>query len=346
MKRFKLLRLSLRAYVAGLCVVAAVFVLIPFIGEKIFWGTEESVYTTQYIFLAYVGFFLIVVGILIPILRWLLSFLKQKHTHPLDALLTCIISTASSVPLLLLTLSTISALRSQRLARYKYRIYNFAASATLFLIGTPQRYHGHIRKKNGKPTILIANHTSSIPDYIGVSVVAGSDPWTILAGINLATNTSTFGDWVISKTVGPIVQEHAIAINRNEADSRSDSARRIYAALNEGKNIVVFPEGTRLQVSDIIEHGTLLQPFKDGIFRIAWKTDTPIQTVVFDWPAIWRGKNDPRFGFRPTTVHVYLGEIVYPRQFNSAEELRDYCWQIMYDKLSTSKRVQRFLKTV
>ncbi len=345
MRRLNLLRLSLWTYIAGGCVIAALSILVPLGIERLFWGTEESVYTTQYVFGAYMAFFLIVLGIFIPIIRWFFGSLKRTHTHPIDVFLTFVIFVASAVPLILIVAVTIPALRSKRLARYKYRIYNFTASASLFLAGAPLRYYGYVRKKKDGPVFIIINHSNSIVDYIGGTLCAGTEPFTVLAGANLGYNTSTFGDWIISKTIGPVVKEHAIAINRDDPASRVASTRAMIKAIDEKKNIVAFPEGTRLQVADMVKNGTILQPFQDGVFYVAWKKKVPIQPVVFDWPMIWRGKNDPRFGFRPTTVQVHLGELVDPTQFSSVEELRDHCWNIMYGKLKESKRVQKFLST-
>ncbi len=140
-----------------------------------------------------------------------------------------------------------------------------------------------------------------------------------------------------------MVKEHSITIDRDDDESRAEAGKGIYKELADGKNIAIFPEGGRTLFSVIMEKKVLLQPFLDGIFRIAYRKNIPIQPLVFDWPVIWRGKGDRRFGIRPTTVDACFLQLVYPAEFNCFESFRDFCWNLMNDKLSSSKRIKNFL---
>lgn len=345
MKRLKHLRLSLWTVVAGLCWLAALIILVPFIVGKIGFHVDNTWYTTRYVFLPYAAFFLVALGIVIPLLRWLFSFFHTSKTSPIDALMTILIGIVSAIPITILVVITLPALRSRHLFRHRYRIFNFSISTALFMQGLLTRYRGNIPKKDGRPFFVIAPHTGPA-DYEIMSQVMGIESFNIVAGINLAHNKKTLGDKIIAKTIGPVVAEHSIFLDRTDERSRLSATRKMIEEVRAGKNVGIFPEGTRTKAKVLFKGETLLQPFWDGVFRIAWSEKIPIQPVVFDWPVIWRGKNDPRFGIRPTIIDIYYEDMVYPEKFDSFEELRDHCWEIMHARLSSSKKIKRFLKSL
>ena len=93
--------------------------------------------------------------------------------------------------------------------------------------------------------------------------------------------------------------------------------------LNNNRNIIIFPEGTR---SD----GKKLGKFKKGAFRLAMKTNKPIIPVIIDGSAKVLAKGDPCFKTTsPTTVHVTVLEPVYPDRFKDENELLNYVHSIM-----------------
>jgi 1-acyl-sn-glycerol-3-phosphate acyltransferase len=345
MKRLKLLQLSLWTIVAGSCWLAALSIGIPLLIAKIWFGIDNSWYTTRYVFLPYVTFFLVALGVVIPLLRWLTRFFHKSKTSPVDVVVTLLIGVVSAIPLAILVSVTLPALRVKRFFLYRYRIYNFSISAALFLQGLLTRYHGQIPKKNGRPFFVIAPHTGP-GDYELISQAMGTESFNVVAGINLAHNQTTFGDKIIAKTIGPIVEEHSIFLDRNDEKSRREALRKMRSENKAGKNVAIFPEGTRTKAKVLFKGEMLLQTFWDGVFRLAFLEKIPIQPVVFDWPVIWRGKDDPRFGIRPTIIDIYYEEMVYPENFSSFEELRDHCWQVMHNRLASSKKIKRFVKSL
>ena len=68
--------------------------------------------------------------------------------------------------------------------------------------------------------------------------------------------------------------------------------------------------------------------------------------MVFDWPAIWRAKDDPRSGFRPCVVEGNFVGMVEPAWFGTMEEMKEYCYKMMYDTLASSDRVRRFIEEI
>ncbi|MEI6316591.1 MAG: 1-acyl-sn-glycerol-3-phosphate acyltransferase [bacterium] len=331
----KKLSFSRQAILPGICFLCALVVGVPFLIGKIFFHTGDSLYTTQYIFFGYLAFFFLFLGIIIPVMRWFFWFLKIRKTNLFDIFATVLLVFSSSflfiilVPLTLLCMSVFK--------KYKYFIYNWGSSASLIFMGIIPRHHG--RLENG--VIGILNHTSPA-EYTVASQAAGTKPWNIVAGKNLSENTKTIEDRIIKNTIGRVVKKYAIQIDRTSGESRVGTARSIKSEYDQGKNILIFVEGTRLTFKQIVEQQKLLLDFQDGAFRIAFKYKIPIQPIVLDWPAIYRTKDDYRWGVRPSIIDIYFLEKVNPENFETYDELKKHCWNLMYQQLKNSKKIQRF----
>lgn len=89
-----------------------------------------------------------------------------------------------------------------------------------------------------------------------------------------------------------------IFINRSHPQQSSASIKQAAELIKKGKNVAIFPEGTRTKT------GTL-GIFRKGGFKLAIISQTPIIPVAIEKTAIaWPRKN---FGYRPTTVTVTFG---------------------------------------
>lgn len=335
-------KMTVTTVITALSLLGALIIGLPYLLGRLYYRQDHSFQTTKWIMLGYAAFFLLIVGVLTPLVRRIWKFLEISHTSPLDSLITILLFPVS-VPILgILWFFALRLMRLKFLTRYKYHIYNYLTAGTFFLLGALVRFRGTPPKKD-QQYISIFNHTSGEIDYVLAAIVQGTSPWNIVAGINLRRNKKTLGDRLIASTIGRVVEEHSIDIDRNNDDSRRQALRRIIDELGQGKNIAIFPEGTRTKYRDIIEKKVLLQKFWYPIFKIAYERGIPIQPVVFDWPVIWRGKADTRFGVRPCTIDAHFLAMVYPEQFSSFEEMQEHCWNAMYQKLVASKKVQRFL---
>ncbi len=73
---------------------------------------------------------------------------------------------------------------------------------------------------------------------------------------------------------GFIVRAATVVVDRSSAQSRKQSMERLREILKGGTSILVFAEGTQNRTKEI------LQPFKDGAFRIAIDSQLPIVPVV------------------------------------------------------------------
>jgi 1-acyl-sn-glycerol-3-phosphate acyltransferase len=212
-------------------------------------------------------------------------------------------------------------------------------SAVLFLRGVKINVSGKIIEI---AKVMIANHTSDL-DYLLLPWAAGIKPYNIMAGINLKENKKTIEDWIIASTIGVIVENYSISVDREDKKSMIVAFLKMMRLIKDGERGLIFPGGTRLLISEIKE-GKVLGDFKEGAFTLAWKTKVPIQPVVFDFPAIYHGKEDHRWGVHTCSIDVYYLDIVIPENYQNVDDFQEACHSMMEEKLKSSKKVQNFLK--
>lgn len=99
---------------------------------------------------------------------------------------------------------------------------------------------------------------------------------------------------------GFIVKAATVVVDRSNAQSRKQSIEKLRDILKGGISILVFAEGTQNRTTEI------LQPFKDGAFRIAIDTQLPIipLVVIGAGPLMPPGKID----IKPGNIKVVAGE--------------------------------------
>ena len=319
------------------CFLAALIVGVPWIIGKIWKNSDRTINTTKYIYFGYLAFFLILIGIIVPLFRKAWLYLRISKRSPLDGLATILLGIVSCVPLLILSAATLFLLKKKYVDVYK--VFHFSIAVSIVLMGSWVRYHG---RKDPAARITVFNHTGW-PDYFFGSLSMGTAPWTIVAGINLRKETPTFWDKCIAHSIGKIVERYAISIDRKDSQSRASTARKIIQALDSGINVALFPEGGRTPKSKI-RQGVLLQEFHEAIFRIAFEKGVLIQPVVFDWPVMLRGKGDDWWGIHPGKIDVTYVPSFDPKDYENPEELKAACWKAMHEVLASSKKVQTFLK--
>jgi 1-acyl-sn-glycerol-3-phosphate acyltransferase len=93
---------------------------------------------------------------------------------------------------------------------------------------------------------------------------------------------------------------------------------------------MIFPEGTRSRDGE-------LQKFKDGAFRLAIETGTPILPLVLDgtYPALQKG--DWRFGVTEAEVRVLEPIETTGMTLDDVAVLRDRVRTVMADELALMK---------
>ncbi len=116
--------------------------------------------------------------------------------------------------------------------------------------------------QKGKSYIYVSNHTSFL-DIPGVTMAIPGQ-FRPLAKKELR-KIPIFG-WIASTA--------AIIVDRTSGQSRKESMDRLKKLVDMGISPLIFVEGTQNRSKE------LLQPFKDGAFRIAIDTQTPLLPIV------------------------------------------------------------------
>jgi 1-acyl-sn-glycerol-3-phosphate acyltransferase len=150
------------------------------------------------------------------------------------------------------------------------------------------RFFGRENFAKGKAYIYVSNHTSFL-DIPGLTMLLPGQ-FRPLAKKELL-KIPVFG-W--------IAKSAAIIVDRSSHESRKKSMDRLKLFLHDGISILIFAEGTQNRTTNI------LQPFKDGAFRMAVDTQQPILPVV----VLGAGRLMPpgTIEVKPGLIRIYVGK--------------------------------------
>ena len=162
-------------------------------------------------------------------------------------------------------------------------------------------FYGKENFTRGKAYIYVSNHTSFL-DIPGLMMLIPGQVRPLAKKELL--KIPVFG-WIASSA--------AIIVDRSSPESRKKSIDRLKAFLKDGISILIFAEGTQNRSRN------LLQPFKDGAFRIAVDTQQPILPIVIlgAGPLMPPGTID----LKPGLIRIYVGKEI-PTRGLSVEEVR------------------------
>jgi 1-acyl-sn-glycerol-3-phosphate acyltransferase len=158
------------------------------------------------------------------------------------------------------------------------------------------RYEMINREKieKGKAYIYVSNHTSFL-DLPGIAMTIRGQ-FRPLAKKELL-KIPVFG-WVTRAT--------CIVVDRVSQESRKKSLIYLKKILSLGINILIFPEGTQNRTQEI------MQPFKEGAFRIAVDTNQPILPLA----VIGAGRLMPpgKGKIYPGVIKIIVGDPIHVSQ--------------------------------
>ena len=163
----------------------------------------------------------------------------------------------------------------------------------------PYQISGREHIKKGKSYIYVCNHTSYL-DIPGLCLALPGQ-FRPLAKKELL-KIPIFG-W--------IARTAAVIVDRSNHDSRVKSLEKLAQTLSKGISILIFPEGTQNR------SGEILQPFKDGAFRIALETKQPILPIMIEGA----GKLMPpgKFEIYPGKIKITIGGEIPTNSFSAKE---------------------------
>jgi len=185
--------------------------------------------------------------------------------------------------------------------KWSYHVMRVWVKMLVLLTGIRFRVKGKEHLAGGKPCIYVINHTSYLDAPAIPAIIP--EPLKALGKIELS-RVPVFGQ---------LVSGFAVWVDRKDAESRKKSMEDIRKVLLDGTPIIIAPEGTRSYP------GQGLLPFKDGAFRLALETRTPIRPVIIHGASklmprgtflVWPGKLE--------------AEILPPVPIHDSDDLLDY----------------------
>jgi 1-acyl-sn-glycerol-3-phosphate acyltransferase len=196
---------------------------------------------------------------------------------------------------------------------YKFlRLWSWIFSKLTFI---RYKLYGKENIVPGKSYIFVSNHTSFL-DIPGIRLIIPGEFRPIAKKELLKI-----------PVFGLIVKAATVVVDRSNPESRKKSIEYAKRILQQGISMLIFAEGTQNRTTE------LLQPFKDGAFRIALDTQTPILPLV----VIGAGNLMPPGGLhlRPGTIKIIAGKEIAITRFQPTDVtgLKTHCFETMKDLL-------------
>ncbi len=171
--------------------------------------------------------------------------------------------------------------------------------------------HGKEKIPKGQAFIYVSNHTSFL-DLPGIAMTIRGQ-FRPLAKKELL-KIPVFG-WITSVT--------CVVVDRSSNESRKRSIQNLKHILGKQISILIFPEGTQNRSKE------LLQPFKEGAFRIALETQqTMIPLVVKNAGTLMPPGT---IKLRPGKITIVVGEpvAITTDDLNETARLKDHVFEKM-----------------
>ncbi|MGC4023594.1 MAG: lysophospholipid acyltransferase family protein [Cyclobacteriaceae bacterium] len=182
-----------------------------------------------------------------------------------------------------------------------------------FLTRIRYEFHGRENFRKGQSYIFVSNHTSFL-DLPGIRLLIPGE-FRPLAKKELLK----------IPVFGLIARGATIIVDRSDRESKQKSLERLKEILREGISILLFAEGTQNRTKEI------LQPFKDGAFRLAIDTQMPILPMV----VIGAGKLMPpgTINMRPGLIKIIVGSEIPTEGITDAAELKKQTFDVMKEMI-------------
>ena len=180
-------------------------------------------------------------------------------------------------------------------------------------------YHGREHLRKGQSYIYVSNHTSFL-DLPGLRMLFFEE-FRPLAKKELL-KIPVFG-W--------IARGATVIVDRSSGESKKKSLEKLKEVLAHGISILLFAEGTQNRTKEI------LQPFKDGAFRIAIDTQKPVLPMV----VIGAGKLMPpgTINMRPGVIKIIVAPEIPTTALTTSDTpmLKQKTFDIMYNMIIQGK---------
>lgn len=170
-------------------------------------------------------------------------------------------------------------------------------------------FHGRENFRKGQSYIFVSNHTSFL-DLPGLRLLIPGE-FRPLAKRELLK----------IPVFGLIARGATVIVDRSRGESRKKSLDKLKEILAGGISILLFAEGTQNRSKEI------LQPFKDGAFRLAIDTQKPLLPMV----VIGAGRLMPpgTINLKPGLIKIIVGPEISTEGLTETVELKARTMEIM-----------------
>jgi 1-acyl-sn-glycerol-3-phosphate acyltransferase len=180
-------------------------------------------------------------------------------------------------------------------------------------LGIDARLTGEVRAP-GSGLLYASNHQSLLDILVLGALLPGDLKWAAKRSL---MNIPFLG-WHLR------LSGHVPVDRRSGSRAAAETIHRIVDVLGDGKQLLVFPEGTRSTTGQV-------QEFKNGAFYAAVRGNAPVVPVALEGTHRLMGKHAADSGdvSAPRRVLVQMGEPLHPRAEGSERDrvvdLRDRC---------------------
>jgi 1-acyl-sn-glycerol-3-phosphate acyltransferase len=194
--------------------------------------------------------------------------------------------------------------------KYHRNVSQIWMSIFLFLIGCSYSVKGKEVFKGIENAVIVCNHNSLIDIPI-------STPFLPRANKTIAKKS-----FVYVPIFGWIYQFASVLVDRKDHNSRKESYDKMIWVLNNGLDMLIYPEGTRNKTNEP------LKSFYDGAFKLSIEAQKPIIPVVLlNTKKILPAR--PILYFTPGKIDMHILPAIYPQGHD-----KDSLKNAVYDQMA------------
>jgi len=280
---------ELRIWLIPSTILAILTIALPY-----FIIRHHTIYTTVYVYYALMFFYIVLRS---------KDFFVFKPSKTFDKV-TTIITWIVSVPVFMFLGLTGFLIVSLPVKNIIYKVMWTISVVIVFIFGIRLKIEGEISKRQ---VIVTPNHCSGIDDALNAIIMAWFKWKVVFAEEVKRIFLASF----FLKYVG-------VPINRQDENSRKMVFRKIFKVIDEGYNLLIYPEGRRLPADK--EDDQYLLDFEDGAFALSKAKAIPIQPVVISWTYLFKPRSG-QWWYSPRTITIYYLE---PMTIHPGEEVGDF----------------------
>lgn len=151
---------------------------------------------------------------------------------------------------------------TEKAGYYFIRVLHTWSASWMFLSGIRYRFVNREHYQKNKPYVMVNNHFSFLDMMIGA--------------VTVYPNVRVLAKAEIKKVpfFNKLFAMSSVFVDRKSKESRAQSKKELAEAIEKGKSIWLFPEGTRNRTPNP------LKEFYDGAFKIAIEEQVPVLALV------------------------------------------------------------------